>query len=240
MPAPGERAPAGVPIGLEEFRLEPVYIDLLSGAPHFIILGDTECGKTTLLRRWMRGLAQRYTPEQVQIAIVDYRRTLLEMAEGEHLFAYACTPPMVKDMVDRLKAELSKRTLQSSHLTIEELRNPQKWTGPHYFVFADDYETIVTPSGNPLAPLVDNLLAARDVGFHLVLARQVGGASRSAFEPVFQRLKEMGSPGLIMSGDPQEGQLLGTQKPAPLPPGRGFLVRRNQRTALVQTVLDQS
>ncbi len=30
---------------------------------------------------------------------------------------------------------------------------------------------------------------------------------------------------------------LGTQKAALLPPSRGYLVRRNQRTALVQTVL---
>ena len=100
----------------------------------------------------------------------------------------------------------------------------------------DDYETIVAPTGNPLAGLVDNLLQARDVGLHVVLARQIGGIARGAFEPVFQRLKEMGTPGLVMSGDPQEGPILGTQKAASLPPGRGYLVRRNVRTALVQTV----
>ncbi|MGH2487927.1 MAG: type VII secretion protein EccC, partial [Ktedonobacterales bacterium] len=149
---------------------------------------------------------------------------------------YACTPPMVKDMVDRLREVLSARTLSSSQVSIEELRNPKKWAGPHYYVFVDDYDMIVTPSGNPLAPLIDLLLQARDVGFHMMLARQVGGASRSSFEPVLQRLKEMGTPGLIMSGDPQEGPLLGTQKAASLLPGRGYLVRRNQRTALVQTV----
>jgi S-DNA-T family DNA segregation ATPase FtsK/SpoIIIE len=143
---------------------------------------------------------------------------------------------MIKDMVDRLRDQLGQRTLSSSQLSIEELRNPKRWSGPHYYLFVDDYEMVVTPAGNPLAPLVDTLLQARDVGFHLVLARQVGGVSRSAYEPVYQRLKEMGTPGLIMSGDPQEGQLLGTQKAAALPPGRGFLVRRNQRTALIQTV----
>jgi ESX secretion system protein EccC len=237
LPAPGSDAQPGVPIGLEEFRLDPVYVDPMTGSPHFLILGDSECGKTTLLRGWMRGLTARYTPDEAQIAIVDFRRTLLDLADGPHLFGYAITPPMIKDMVDRLKAELAERTPQSSQLTIEELRNPRQWQGPHYFLFVDDYELIVTPSGNPLAPLVDTLLQARDVGFHLILARQVGGASRNAFEPVFQRLKEMGSPGLIMNGDPQEGLLLGTQKAALLPPGRGYLVRRNQRTALVQIVL---
>ena len=37
-----------------------------------------------------------------------------------------------------------------------------------------------------------------------------------------------------MNGDPQEGALLGTQRASALPPGRGYLVRRNQRTTLVQ------
>jgi S-DNA-T family DNA segregation ATPase FtsK/SpoIIIE len=236
VPAPGMDPHPGVPVGFEEFRLDPVYLDPMSGAPHFVILGDSECGKTNLIRVWMHGLSQRYSPQQVQMTLVDYRRTLLDLAEGPHLFAYACTPAMVKDALDRLRNELAGRTLSSSQLTIEELRNPRKWTGPHHFVFVDDYETIVTPSGNPIAPLVDYLLQARDVGLHLILARQVGGAARSAFEPVFQRLKEMGTPGIIMSGDPQEGALLGNQKATALPPGRGYLVRRNQPTTLVQTV----
>lgn len=48
MPTPhaGEK-PSGIPLGLEEFRLEPVFIDLITQTPHFIILGDTECGKTS-------------------------------------------------------------------------------------------------------------------------------------------------------------------------------------------------
>lgn len=236
MPPITDQSPPGAPIGLEEFHLAPVYIDLQAGAPHFIIFGDSECGKTTLVRSWIEALKQRYQPDQAQIVIVDYRRMLLDLAEGPHLFAYACTPPMVKDMVERLRTELNARTLSSSQVSIEELRNPKKWVGPHYYVFVDDYDMIVAPSGNPLAPLVDLLLQARDVGFHLLIARQVGGASRSSFEPVLQRLKEMGSPGLIMSGDPQEGPLIGTQKATPQLPGRGYLVRRNQRTALVQTV----
>ncbi len=235
LPIPGRDPHSGVPLGLEELRLDPVYMDLMTGSPHFLVLGDSECGKTTLLRAWMLGLMQRYTPEQVQIAIVDYRRMLLDMVQSPHIFAYACTPPMVKDSVERIRAVLAERTLSSSQLTIEELRSPQRWTGPHHFLFVDDYESIVTPSGNPLSPLVENLLLARDVGFHLILARQVGGTSRAAFEPVFQRLKEMGSPGLIMSGDPQEGPLLSNQRAAELPPGRGYLVRRNQRTTLIQT-----
>ena len=49
----------------------------------------------------------------------------------------------------------------------------------------------------------------RDVGLHVILARSAGGAGRAMFDPVIQRLREMGSPGLIMSGSKDEGALLG-------------------------------
>ena len=232
----GEAPPSGVPLGLEELRLQPFSIDLFTGGPHFVIFGDGEAGKTNLLRAWMRGLQRLYTPEQAQFALVDFRRAVLDFLDSPHQFAYACTGPMLKDCVERLKKELEGRVLSSGNLTIEELRNPKRWAGPHYVLFVDDYESLVAPSGNPLAPLVDLIQQGRDIGFHVVLARKVLGTSRGAFEPVFQRLKETGSPGLIMSGDPQEGALLGTQRAGALPAGRGYLVRRGQPSLLVQTL----
>ncbi|HJT56301.1 MAG TPA: type VII secretion protein EccCa [Ktedonobacteraceae bacterium] len=230
---------AGVPLGLDEFRLDPVYIDLMTGDPHFLIYGDMECGKTTLLRTWMVGLSKRYTPEEAQVVIVDYRKNLLDLAEGEHLFAYACTQQMVKEGVDKLKKELEKRIPAGGSMSLEQLRKPQQWAGPHYFVFVDDYEAVVGATGSPIAPLLDMLLNARDLGLHLILARRVGGAGRAAFEPVLQRLREMSSPGLIMSGDPQEGALLGAQRASSLPPGRGYYIRRNQPPTLIQGILTE-
>ncbi len=64
-----------------------------------------------------------------------------------------------------------------------------------------------------------------------MLARRVGGSARGAYEAVFGRLRELGSPGLLLSGDPGEGPLLAGTKAAPQPPGRGLLVRRGERPA---------
>lgn len=235
LPAPGTDQQSGVPLGLEELELQPVYIDLLADNPHFLLLGDSQCGKTALLRAWMRGLQRRYTPDQVQFIIVDYRRGLLDLTKSTYLFAYACTPPMLKECIERLKSELEKRVLSGANLSVEELSQPARWNGPHYILFIDDYELLAAPSGNPLLPLVELIGQGRDIGFHIVLARRVGGTARSSLEPVYQRIKEMGSPGLIMDGEPQEGPLLGTQRATTLPPGRGYLIRRGHRPALVQT-----
>jgi hypothetical protein len=68
-------------------------------------------------------------------------------------------------------------------------------TGPRYVVLVDDYDLLPAAGGSPLLALLDLLGLGRELGFHLVLARRVAGAARAAFEPVFQRLRELGGPG---------------------------------------------
>jgi len=235
LPDPATDPRPGVPIGVEEFGLEPIRVDLFEGDPHFAIYGDGESGKTTLLRAWMRGLTAKQPPAAVRVAVVDYRRTLLGAVGDSHLLGYAATPEQAAELAGRLAAELSAR-LPGRTLSAEELRRPERsWSGPQIVLFIDDYDLVAGPTGNPLGDLVELLAQGRDVGFHVVLARRVGGTARSSFEPFLQRVRELGSPGLVMSGDPGEGPLVGNQKAEPLPPGRGYLVRR-RRTALVQTV----
>lgn len=225
----------GVAIGIEEFSLGPVHADLFDADPHFLVFGDGECGKTTLLRAWISGLAAKYPPDRVRIAVLDYRRMLLECAPESHLYGYTCTPEMAHDLASRLTTELQGR-LPSPGLSAEDLRRRRWWSGPEIALFVDDYDLVAGPSGSPLSELVELLAQGRDVGFHVVLARRVGGTARSAFEPFLQRIRELSTPGLVMSGDPTEGPIIGEQKAQPLPPGRGYLVRR-RRTTLVQTVL---
>ena len=99
----------------------------------------------------------------------------------------------------------------------------------------DDYDLSSGPTSSPLAPLLDLLAVGRDIGLHVVLSRRVGGSARGAYEAVFARVRELGSPGVILSGDPGEGALLGSVKAAPQPPGRGLLVRRGERPLRIQT-----
>jgi S-DNA-T family DNA segregation ATPase FtsK/SpoIIIE len=51
---------------------------------------------------------------------------------------------------------------------------------------------------------------------------------------VIQRLRELNSPGLQMSGNREEGALFGTLRPSPQPPGRGTLIRGADGAQLVQ------
>jgi S-DNA-T family DNA segregation ATPase FtsK/SpoIIIE len=57
------------------------------------------------------------------------------------------------------------------------------------------------------------------------------------YDPVIQQIRELGEQGILLSGDPGEGPLLGNLRPAPQPPGRGVLVRRRDHPVVVQVAL---
>jgi S-DNA-T family DNA segregation ATPase FtsK/SpoIIIE len=222
-----------VPIGIDEDNLSPVLLNFESD-PHFVVFGDNECGKSNLLRVLADSIVQRYTPDEARLIFLDYRRGLLDAADTEHRIGYAASSTAATQLVKDVHGALLKR-LPPSDLTPEQLRNRSWWSGSDLFVFVDDYELVATPSGNPLMPLADLIPQARDIGLHLIVSRSMGGAGRSLFDPIVQRLKDMASPSLMMSGNKDEGVLLGDVRPRPLPPGRGMYVDRRTGNRLIQT-----
>jgi len=102
-------------------------------------------------------------------------------------------------------------------------------------VLVDDYDLVAGGGTNPLAGLVELLPQARDIGLHVILVRRAGGASRSLYDPIIQRMRELDSPGFLMSGNKEEGALIANIRPSAQPAGRGTLVRRSDGTQLVQT-----
>ena len=228
-----EQAPAAVPFGIDETTLSPVSLDF-SADPHFLVLGDMESGKSNLLRLAAEGIVARYPPDRARLIVIDYRRSLLDAADGEHRIGYAASSSAAASLVSDAREALLER-LPSAILTADELRARSWWKGADLYLIVDDYD-LVAGASNPLLPIVDLLPQARDIGLHLILARSAGGAGRAMFEPVVQRLREMGTPTLLMSANKDEGQLFGI-KPQALPAGRGYLVARRGAPRLVQTAL---
>jgi S-DNA-T family DNA segregation ATPase FtsK/SpoIIIE len=232
---PAREGAAGVPIGVDEFELAPVHLDLGGADAHMLVFGDSEAGKTTFLRSLMAGLQARHGAEQAMFLVVDFRRTLLGAVRPEQLWAYCGAAPQAAGAVRELAAGIVER-LPSPNLSPEAIAARSWWGGPDFYVVVDDYDLVATTSGSPLAPLADLLAQGRDLGLHVILARRVGGLMRAGMDPLLSRLRELHVPTLILSGEPGEGPIVGLHRATNQPPGRGLLVRRRHRPLLVQTV----
>ncbi|MFI2761290.1 type VII secretion protein EccCa [Streptomyces echinatus] len=233
---PGDRfRDRGVAFALDEENLEPVFVDFEQD-PFFLVFGESESGKSNLLRLLIRQLSLRYGGDEAKFFVVDNRRSLLDITPASHLAEYI---PMSSQMDHHMAAlaDLMQRRTPTADVTAQQLRDRSWWRGPQVFVVIDDYDLVSTSSGNPLSGLVEMLPFARDVGVRFIIARSSAGAGRASYEPFMQRMKELGAQGLVMAGDPGEGDVLGGVRPRPMPAGRGVFVSRKRGKPLVQTGL---
>lgn len=213
-------------IGLSERDLRAATVEF-DDHPHLIIIGDVGSGKTAALRTLCRQIVARNTGSQAQLMLVDLRRTLLSVVDGEHLLDYAIAGMAVASGMSRLRDLMTAR-LPGAEVSQRQLRDRSWWVGPDIYLVVDDYDLVATAAGNPLASIVDLLPHARDVGLHLIVARRSGGAARAMYEPVLARLRESGAMGMLLSASPEEGMVWHPVRPSPLPPGRATLVTRSE------------
>ncbi|MEV5581329.1 type VII secretion protein EccCa [Streptomyces parvus] len=233
---PGPAAePTRVPIGLDQSALAPVLLDLFHHDQHLLVLGDSECGKTNLLRTVAHGLVDRYGEDDLVFAVMDPRRSLRGVVPEEFNGGYAYNSKLCAGLSTAITTELEKR-LPDENARLEDLE-PGNWgKGPRIVVLVDDYDVLTTAGQSPLSPFLPYIPSAVDIGLHFVLTRRVAGASRGMYEPLVQGLRESGASALLMAGDRSEGQLFPGVYASQQAAGRGVFIRRGQPNRLIQTV----
>jgi S-DNA-T family DNA segregation ATPase FtsK/SpoIIIE len=199
-----------------------------------VVFGDVESGKTTFLRTFVSGLLERSTPDEAQVLLVDYRRSLAGLVPPELLLAHCGSEAAARDGLGSLAGSLGRR-LPGADVPPDQVHTRSWWKSrAEVYVVVDDYDLVATPSGGPLQVLHPLLSQSHELGFHVVLARSSGGVVASFNETVLRRLRELRTPMLLLSGEPQEGALPGGHRMALLPPGRGRLIRRREGATFVQ------
>ncbi|GAA1952997.1 type VII secretion protein EccC [Nocardioides panacihumi] len=167
---------------------------------HLLVLGDGGSGRTTLLRTILREITR--TRPADQIVVIDPRATLVGEVTAEQLLAHVTGDPT--STVAELATELARRTRGRAR-------------GPDVWVVADDLDLLPAAVWQPLVPL---LARAGDIGLHVTVARRAGGAGRAIYEPLLSTLRDLRSPGVLLSGSPEDGPLLAGVRARAAPPGR--------------------
>ncbi|MFE6742656.1 type VII secretion protein EccCa [Streptomyces tubercidicus] len=240
-PAPGVRLlPAKLPLdklpapegdlrfclGWDEQRLAPVWHDFRT-TPHLMVFGDSETGKTNVLRLAIDAILRRYTPEEARILLADTRRDLLGAVPEEYRVGFAVDGEALTQLAGSAAVSVGKR-VPGADIAPERLSRRDWWTGPRLFLIVDDHDLYAggPGSGSPLAALSPMLAHAVNIGLHMVISRSTSGASRAMMDPVLRRIWELGSPALLHSYPKEEGKFIGEARPRTLPPGRAQLVTR--------------
>ncbi|MGC9501099.1 type VII secretion protein EccCa [Streptomyces sp. WG7] len=240
LPAPAEGDHnLRLPIGLEENALSPVWHDFAE-TPHLLMVGDTECGKTNLLRVIAKGITDHYTPDQARIMTVDYRRELVEAVPEEYRLGHAVSMDALKEFVDGAARAIRQR-IPGEDIPPARMRLCDWWQGPRLFILVDDYDMIGTgPATQPFAPLYDHLALGHEVGLHMIVARSAAGAGRGLNDPLLRRMQEANTPALLMSCPPSEGYLFGNVKGRELIPGRALRIVRRKSVQIQTPLLEES
>jgi len=161
----------------------------------------------------------KYTADELVLAVVDPQLTLRGAIPEAYLGGYATTATQADDLATAMAVELASRTKPFSD-------------APQIVLLVDDYDALNASRAEPLTQLYSYLSTARHIGFHAVTTHRVASVAR--YGSPIALMWEAGAVGLIMSGDPSEGPLLGSARAVLQPPGRGRLVRPGRPPLTVQ------
>ncbi|BCJ35639.1 type VII secretion protein EccC [Actinocatenispora thailandica] len=237
---PVEQLPEPTPefkvcIGLDERRLAPVWHDF-STTPHLLVFGDSETGKSNILRLVLRAIQRRYTPAQAKVVLGDSRRDLDTAITADYQVGSGFTGDKLYELAGQTAVSMNPR-IPGEDISSERMRRRDWWTGPELFVIVDDYDLMSHGRpGSVLDPVLPLLAQATYIGLHVIVARSTSGAMRGVMEPAIRRMWELGTPATLLSYPREEGKFLGEAAPRRLPPGRAQLVTR-RGVRLIQTGL---
>jgi hypothetical protein len=216
-----------VRVGMEDFTLRPIALDLNADTPHAMIAGGPGSGRTTVLQTCLLMLATP-TNRHAQVILVDFRRGSRLMRRLPNVCMYADTEERLNRVMEKLKEELRKRSMQLR----EELEHMQDDLNvvlgalmtPLVLVI-DDYDQLSVLSRNPFNDLKEFMPQARDLHFHILVAGPPNDLMRT--DPLLTSVRTARL-GIVLGGDPNDPQVLGVRM-SDMATGRGYLVRRNQK-----------
>jgi len=216
-----------ISLGIEDFSLSPITVELNADSPHVLVAGGPGSGKTSVLRTCLLMLASTPENKHARVILLDFRRSSRILRRLPNIWMYADNEEQLIETIDTLKTELRERAARLRE-ELEKQENDDEPIGTRevpIVLIIDDYEQFSVLTKNPLNDLKEFMLQARDLRLHIIVTGGPGDVSRG--DTLLQQVRACRM-GVILGADPQEPAVLGVRM-SDLPPGRGYIVQRNKR-----------
>ena len=124
----------------------PLAVDIVKGGPHALIAGTTGSGKSELLRSWVLGLTERYSPEHLRLALVDFKggTTFSEFASLPHV--ETCVTDLdgseIFRIVEALRIEMTRREKLLSGAGVSDVSELPE-APPRLIVMIDEFLSLI-------------------------------------------------------------------------------------------------
>ena len=166
--------------------------------------------------RYIQEIVRTRTPKEAQIVVVDYRRSLLGEVPEEYQLDYL-TSATQADAGAEGPRELPRATGSPGPTSPpSSCATARGGPGAEVYVLVDDYDLVATQQGSPIA-------AARSRCWRRPATSACTSSSPAApaarrgrcTSRCIQTMRDLAMPGLLLSGSPDEGPLLGNLRPMP-------------------------
>lgn len=225
-------------LGLDFEALEPIGFSLLHDGPAFLVGGVSgQNGKTTLLHTWLLSLAEQYSPEKLQVILVDYHtRSLVSLRRLPIVRTYVGSRSALDETLQSLITEIEKRqkAADKAYEADPEKFNQQTIVEkfPHVMMVIDDYERFYMQNGEEVFDLTSCIQRGGELGFSFVIAGKVNDLPNSYSDHFVERFRKNGC-GVLLGGVDSIDEFNNTRRPAGatgagLPPGRGYMINRGK------------
>lgn len=228
-----DHEPGKVTIGTGE-QNHTVTLDF-EASNHLIVAGDGQSGKTTALISIAQAVREAFPDAGIFVA--DNQR---DMAAVQGTSGYFTEHPDIRTLFHQIAIGSSK---QKAAITGDaQSRARTRYEGRRTFLFIDDLDRYSAGGtvDNPLAPLLELIPSARDIGLHLIVSHTTVAWQRYNTNPVMSALDRGHSGVIILDGDRREGEIrYGHKAERQLAPGRGLLAYR-RHSEYIQIALPEN
>lgn len=234
----GARPALSALLGQDYQTLAPVSLSLDEDGPTFLVASvSPQAGKTSLLQTWVVGMAEMFSPGDLNFIFPDFHcRTMAAFRGVPHLMAYIGSMSTLDPTLSQLTEEIERRqkALEGAYEADPDGFDSQtlvkSW--PHILVVIDDYDTFSARAENAKQQLADAISTGGELGVSIVVAGNLSELPRDYDDPLMQRIRRHGC-GILLAGSEGLEQFNNARRPpgqpsAGLPPGRGYMIRRGQ------------